>query len=507
MRYPTPRELALAARALADEHPRRVRLRQAGRSRGGEPLWLLSVATDGTAAAGTASAGTASAGTASSRSAAGEAADDGTASSRTAAVGTASAGSASAGTADDGTASGGPVVVRHASDRQAAGGGPQARCVLVVAGAHANEPVGGATALALARRLARGPAPRTGGGWHFLLCADPDGAALHRTPRPASLLDYHRNFYRPPGPEQPEWAPSLLPPDRLPPETLAVTALIDELRPVLQVSLHGTDLGGSWVQLTRDIPGLAEPFAKSAAELRIPVETGASDAVGWPSPGPGIFVMPPPGHDAAGAFHPEDTRLSTWYRTHRYAGTTAIVEVPMWASDLVDDPAPHPDPRGALRFLAGRLAEDASLVSAVRDRAADAVPGADPRSASLLRAVDWTLGLIPGITAEWTGAGAPAEASTARIGSIDAFGRRLSLRAAAMLLRVLHVQGHPAAAGLDRLVTGWCAEFESRFHARWVPVADQVEHQTRTVLAAYERLTAAGSVGPCPAGGGPSGPS
>lgn len=422
MRYPTPRELGLAARALADEHPGEVRLRRAGASRAGQPLRVLSVAATGGAPLG--------------------------------------------------------------ADRN----------VLVVAGAHANEPVGGATVLSLARRLLDDPAPRAGCGWHFLLCADPDGANLHRTPRPYSLLDYHRGFFRPPGPEQPEWAPSLLPPDRLPPETLALTALIDELRPVLQVSLHATDLGGSWVQLTRDIPGLAEPFAKSAAELRIPVENGASDAAGWPSPGPGIFVIPQPGSGAAGAFHPEDTRLSTWYHAHRYAGTTAIVEVPMWASDLVDDPAPHPDPRGALRMLAERLTTDAALVAAVRGGARvpeDPPPYGSPAAAPLLRAVDWTLALIPRVAAEWT-AGAPAEATAAYIASIDAFGRRLSLRAAAMLLRVLRAQGHPAAPGLDRLVTGWCEDFAARFGARWVPVATQVEHQARTVLAAYDRLVAAG---------------
>lgn len=418
MCYPTPQELGLAARALADERPGEVRLRQAGTSRAGQPLWVLSVAAVGTP---------------------------------------------------------------RGADRT----------VLVVAGAHANEPVGGATALSLARRLLHDPAPRAGCGWHFLLCADPDGADLHRTPHPYSLLDYHRGFYRPPGPEQPEWAPSLLPPDRLPPETLALTALIDELRPVLQVSLHATDLGGSWVQLTRDIPGLAEPFATSAAELRIPVENGASDAAGWLSPGPGIFVIPQPGNGAAGAFHPEDTRLSTWYHAHRYAGTTAIVEVPMWASDLVDDPAPHPDPRGALRTLAGRLTADAALVAGVRDRIPSGPPPyEDPAAAPLLRAVDWTLALIPGIAAEWTGDGAPAEATAAYIASIDAFGRRLSLRAAAMLLRVLRTRGHPAAPRLDRLVTGWCEEFAARFGARWVPVSTQVEHQSRTVLAAYARLIA-----------------
>ncbi|MFJ9592552.1 M14 family zinc carboxypeptidase [Streptomyces virginiae] len=447
MCYPTPQELGLAARALADEHPGEVRLRQAGTSRAGQPIWVLSVAATATSTATT-------------------------------------------------TATAVPVGT--------AGG--DARSVLVVAGAHANEPVGGATALSLARRLLRDPAPRAGCGWHFLLCADPDGAALHRTPRPYSLLDYHRYFFRPPGPEQPEWAPSLLPADRLPPETLALTALIDELRPVLQVSLHATDLGGTWVQLTRDIPGLAEPFAKSAAELRIPVENGASDAAGWPSPGPGIFVIPQPGSEAAGAFHPEDTRLSTWYHAHRYAGTTAIVEVPMWASDLVDDPAPHPDPRGALRMLAARLTADAALVGAARERTRSRDqdrdgdgdgdgphPGGfeDPAAAALLRAVDWTLALIPRITVEWTGAGAPAEATAAYIASIDAFGRRLSLRAAAMLLRVLRAEGHPAAPGLDRLVTGWCEEFAARFGARWIPVATQVEHQSRTVLAAYDRLVAA----------------
>ncbi|MCB5179578.1 M14 family zinc carboxypeptidase [Streptomyces antimicrobicus] len=414
-RYPTPHELALAGRALADEHPGLVRLRRAGTSRGGRPLWLLSVGAD---------------------------------------------------------SSGG-------------------RNVLVVAGAHANEPVAGATALSLARRVIHEPARRDGCGWHLLLCADPDGAALHRTPRPYSLLDYHRHFFRPRGPEQPEWAPSLLPPDRLPPETLVLTALIDELRPLLQVSLHGTDLGGSWVQLTRDIPGLAEPFAKSAAELRIPVETGASDAAGWPSPGPGIFVMPQRGSEAAGAFHAEDTRLSTWYHAHRYDGTTAVVEAPMWASDLVDDPAPHPDPRRALADLARRLAEESGQVARVLAASRSGLPEGDEALAGpLLRAVDWTLELIPRITEAWTGDEVPAEATAAYVGSIDAFGRRLPLRAAAMLLRVLRAAGHAAAPELERLVTVWCAAFEDRFRARWVPVATQVEHQSRTVLATYSRLTA-----------------
>ena len=357
------------------------------------------------------------------------------------------------------------------------------RAVLVVAGAHANEPTGGSTLRVLARRVLAERELRTGTSWHFLLCADPDGAALHVTPAPRSLLDYHLGFYRPTGAEQPEWSPSVLPQDRLPPETRALTGVIDELRPYLQVTLHGTDLGGSWVQLTRDVPGLAEPFAKSAAQLHIPVETGASDAAGWPASGPGVHVMPGPGTDAAYPSMPDDARHSTWYHAHRYGGLTAVVEVPMWASDLVDDPAPHPAPAAAMRRLAGRLLRDSLEVERVL---AEALPRLDGADGPLLRAARWALELIPGLAEDWIHT-VPAASTMAYVGSVDAFGRRLPLRAAAMLLRVLRESGDRAAPDLERLVATWSDAFARRFRARWVPLDHQVEHQSRTVLLAAQQ--------------------
>ncbi|MGX4689135.1 M14 family zinc carboxypeptidase [Streptomyces sp. JNUCC 63] len=353
------------------------------------------------------------------------------------------------------------------------------RAVLVVAGAHANEPTGGSTLLALAHRVLREPPLRAGTSWHFLLCADPDGASLHVTPAPHSLLDYHLGFFRPAGPEQPEWSPSVLPPDRLPPETRALTGVIDALRPYLQVTLHGTDLGGSWVQLTRDVPGLAEPFGKSAAQLHIPVETGASDAAGWPVSGPGVRVMPAPGSGLAYPSLPDDARHSTWYHAHRYGGMTAVVEVPMWASDLVDDPAPHPAPAAAIRRLAHRLLRDAHEVELVL---ADALPRLHGADGPLLRAAKWGLSLVPGLAADWIHT-PPADTTMAYVGSVDAFGRRLPLRAAAMLLRVLREADDRAAPELERLVTVWSEAFAERFRARWVPLEHQVEHQSRTVVA------------------------
>ncbi|MFI5686599.1 M14 family zinc carboxypeptidase [Streptomyces sp. NPDC051636] len=358
--------------------------------------------------------------------------------------------------------------------------GHRRRAVLVVAGAHANEPTGGSTLLDLAQRVVYQRELRADTSWHFLLCADPDGASLHVTPAPRSLLDYHLGFYRPAQPEQPEWSPSVLPPDRLPPETRALTGVIDELRPYLQVTLHGTDLGGSWVQLTRDVPGLAEPFAKSAAELHIPVETGASDAAGWPASGPGVHVMPGPDSGAAYPSMPDDARHSTWYRVHRYGGLTAVVEVPMWASDLVDDPAPHPAPAAALRRLARRLLRDALEVERVL---AEALPRLDDTDVPLLRAARWALEVVPGLAADWAGT-PPADTTMAYVGSVDAFGRRLPLRAASMLLRVLQEADDRAAPRLKQLVAAWCDAFAERFRARWVPLEHQVEHQSRTVLAA-----------------------
>ncbi|MET7687394.1 M14 family zinc carboxypeptidase [Streptomyces sp. NPDC005483] len=353
------------------------------------------------------------------------------------------------------------------------------RAVLVVAGAHSNEPAGGPAALAVARRVLAERELRADTSWHFLLCADPDGASLHVTPAPHSLFDYHLGFFRPAGAEQPEWAPAMLPPDRLPPETRVLTGVIDELRPYVQVTLHGTDLGGSWVQLTKDVRGIAEPFAKSAAELHIPVETGASDAAGWPASGPGVHVMPAPGAGAAYPSMPDDARRSTWYHAHRYGGLTAVVEVPMWASDLVDDPTQHPAPAAAMRRLAGRLLRQSQAVDQVLT---DALPRLEGAGGPLLRAATWGLALVPGLAADWVHT-RPADDTRAYIGSVDAFSRRLPLRAAAMLLRVLRETDDRAAPRLERLVEAWSGSFADRFGARWVPLEHQIEHQARTVVA------------------------
>jgi hypothetical protein len=120
------------------------------------------------------------------------------------------------------------------------------------------------------------------------------------------------------------------------------------------------------------------------------------------------------------------------------------------------------------------------------------LPGLPDLDDPLLRAARWGMELVPGLAADWIRT-PPADGTRASVGSVDAFARRLPLRAAAMLLRVLREHGDPAAPRLEQLVATWSDAFAKRFEARWVPLQHQVEHQARTVVATalHARGTAA----------------
>ncbi|MET7319935.1 M14 family zinc carboxypeptidase [Streptomyces sp. NPDC005549] len=385
------------------------------------------------------------------------------------------------------------------------GHGP--RHVLVVARPHSDEPVGGATALALAERVADGDRRSAATDpdavtWDLVLCLDPDGAALSEgleaaTAGPGHALDrYYRAAFRPVAAEQPEWAPIE---GRQLPESRALFDAVDELRPVLQCSLHSVDAGGTWVQLTRGLPGLAAPFHAFAAAAGVPVQHGTYDALYWENPAPGIHVLPPPDSTARQAAGSEDIGLSTWCAPQRYGGVTAIVEVPLWATGTADDLSPHPDPAGALRELSGLVREGGRQVTAVFDKARGFLPRAEdspPR-----RVLEWMADdLYDLVAGSWAPllrqaddeprTGTSPRLTTAAISALEVVARRQPLRAAGLLLRLLQAADDPAAAGLrqelDGLFTTWCAEFASSLRLRRVPVPDQVDLQARTVVAAAE---------------------
>jgi hypothetical protein len=427
--YPTVSGAAAAARVLTLRHPDLCRMRLAGESRTGRPLWLLSV-------------------------------------------------------------------------------GHGSRHVLVVAGPHPDEQAGGATVLWLAEQAVRDRQRLKDADvtWDLLLCLDPDGTVLNESGpagrRPPAV--HFRHTFRPPADEQPEWAGSFRAPGDELPETYALLAVIDELRPVLQCSLHGTDVGGSWVQLTADVPGLAEPFGKAAAELDIPVQTGTYDALFWRESGPGVFVLPPGGAQERFASEPENAEGSTWARPHRYGGVTAVVEVPMWAARRVSDPAPHPDPAHALGVLAARLRKDGAAAAAAGERARPLLETAGLTGSPLLRGVWQAVGAFSALADDYDelAAHSPVRLTMAHLAALDIAGRRISLRATGMLLRLLDEArldgpafdqdpgGEPARlrSRLERRLDAGARDLVGAADARWVPVGDQVELQARTVLSTARLL-------------------
>lgn len=361
---------------------------------------------------------------------------------------------------------------------------PRVRNVLVVAGPHADERVGAASAMRIAERVALDPRLHAGAGaaWHFLLCLDPDGTlrtesgpAVRRTP-----AEHFRYAYRPPADEQPEWAPSIRPADDALPESEALIALIDELRPVLQCSLHGNDIGGAWVQLTRELPGLAEALGKICAERDVPVQTGTYDALYWPETGPGVYLMPGPGEQAQFDSLPEDVGGSTWTRPHAYGGMTALFEVPMWASPGVADSSVHPDPARALADTAARLREQSRTAEQLLRRVRGRVPARDPR---LLRIASGLAEMAPQVAAEWEGlhAAPPVRLTRAHVAALDVAARRMALRLAGALAQL-------GSAEAESLLTAWAADLAATHTLTWLPVPTQVDLQTESVLTAARLL-------------------
>jgi hypothetical protein len=326
----------------------------------------------------------------------------------------------------------------------------------------------------------------------LLLCLDPDGAVRHETGPPVrrTPASHFRHAYRPPPDEQPEWAPSIRPPGGQLPESQTLLDLLDELRPFLQCSLHGNDLGGCWVQLTRDIPGLAEPLGKLAAEHDVPVQTGTYDALRWTVSGPGVYVLPEPGARAASDQLPADVERSTWTRPHRYGGMTALFEVPMWAARTVADPAPHPDPAGELARLGTLLRGQAQRVGALLAEVRAVLPATAPDRAHLLRVVAELAAVCPQLATEWERLPPDAVPLTAaHLSALDIAARRIPLRAAGTLLRLLDGRPAPATAEVraagERQLARWADELTVRHDPVWVPVEEQVRVQSEAVLAAF----------------------
>ncbi|MGW2910259.1 M14 family zinc carboxypeptidase [Streptomyces asoensis] len=374
--------------------------------------------------------------------------------------------------------------------------GRGARQVLVVAGPHANEPVGGATVLRLAERVLADPRLTVGADatWNLLLCLDPDGLRRNEgwLTGPYTLGRYFRHFFRPGFLEQPEWLPDGAARAALP-ETRALLRLQDELRPFFQCSLHGVDVGGAFVELTRDLPGLSRRVARTAARLGIPRELGPFDTLHWPRLGPAVYRIPPPRPGDLAAAITEAAVESTWYHPHRYGTVTAVVEAPMWGVAAAEDDSRPADRDAVLRAVSGALRHDAQLLERILTRVRPHL-AATAEAARLLAPVGDHLLVCPALADAWDPATADPRRplpplSTAHLTALRIAGRRIAVRTAGLLHQLVAGSGRDPAGALpelDGLIDAWCAGYQDECGARWIPVARQAEYQARIVLAAFE---------------------
>ncbi|MFI6940202.1 M14 family zinc carboxypeptidase [Streptomyces sp. NPDC050418] len=360
--------------------------------------------------------------------------------------------------------------------------GSGARHVLTVAGAHANEPVGGAAVSELVRQFA-GDArwlAEQDCTWHMVLCLDPDGARLHEGLEGPSLLGYHLGFYRPEFTRQPEFLPGAGDGRSPMPESLALVEVLDELRPELQFSLHGIEVGGSFLQLTAPLPGAARAYRAVAGELGVPLEFRPFDGMDWLADSPGVLRLP------EGRLGEEEKDPSgflsraTWTYPAGYGTVSAVIEAPMWAVPAVSDPTPVADPAAELRktgdLLLGRL-----------QQVSDALAGVREPSSPCQAAARELLDVAPEVPANWQEYAPAASGIAATAGSTASLGiasRRIPLRAAAMMRRALLADGQDGAArALEGLMREWCAELSAEFRPVWVPVPTQVALQVRVMRA------------------------
>jgi hypothetical protein len=372
--------------------------------------------------------------------------------------------------------------------------------ILSIAGAHANEPIGGASCLRLMDHLTgstegRDTLRELDAAWHLLLALDPDGISLSERwlSQPPSLLRYFQGFYRPHSSRQPEFLPQEGSTAPLTPESETLLGLLAELRPVLQFSLHGNELGGGFVQFTDPLPGGPAVFRDTAAELRVPLEFRPYDGVDWIADSPGVLTLPPD----SGTTERDSTGFlsqATWMYAMRYGTSSVVVEAPIWGAAGVTDPGPVADPEREIAAVRELLLERAEQVEKALDgHQLDTREETAPIAAAAREILD----VCPTLAETWRELAAPPDGSPLVVGtsagncaSLAVTARRTPLRAAAMARRALDPEDTIRADALNGLLRAWCAELEAGFAPYWVPVDDQAALHVRTMLGiARLRLT------------------
>ncbi|TYB47384.1 hypothetical protein FXF51_58220 [Nonomuraea sp. PA05] len=385
--------------------------------------------------------------------------------------------------------------------------GPPAGAEALVFGLpHPNEPIGGLTAVHLARRLCAdaGLRARLGHRWHVIACIDPDGLRLNEgwLRGPFTREHYARHFYRPAGGDQIEWTFPLAYKDAYfdtpLPETRALMNLIDEHRPALVCSLHNSELGGVYYYVSRPERALFPVLREVPERLGLPLHRGEPEAPHIVRYDDGVFHvgsirraydrMMEQGQQWNG-----DSGDNTASYAGRHGALTLISELPYWKDPAAGDDSPTATSYAhALTAKAEAVAELAGLLERALDAFQDdlVAPGSP-----YWRATRFFTPVMRGVARSTAERGRLPEsgrpATVAEVSSLTGDGHSFRLRYGGILLRGLDAE---LAAGNRAASIGRTRELVAAAYERWLATDAAAAHEVipiRSLVATQYAATIA----------------
>lgn len=217
---------------------------------------------------------------------------------------------------------------------------------LLVAGVHANEPVGNLAADVLMHELADNARLRQqlDTTWNFINPIDPDGLLLNEAwfAAPPTPERYFGSFFRPALSRQPDYTFPL----RVgsyefsdqSPENQAFQAAIDLTRPNLLLPMHNCEFGGAFFIASHSRPEFENRLRSLAALMNVRLSTIGEPLSGLAPISNGVFETPRPHRMIQAALQNEGSNpQSVWPAggssmeyAERYGSFSLTVETPLW---------------------------------------------------------------------------------------------------------------------------------------------------------------------------------
>ena len=221
---------------------------------------------------------------------------------------------------------------------------------------HPNEPIGTMMLEYFTENLAKNKALRDelDYTWYVVKAWDADGLRLNEKwlKGPYTIYNYSRNFFRPAGHRQVDWTfpvdyKDLHFHDSIP-ETTAMMALIDEVKPAFIYSLHNAGFGGVYWYLSNDLPELHDDMYAAANRVGVPLNLGEPESPSCVPFAPAVYASlgieqeydymekyAPAGTDIAARFHVGNCSES--YARPRYGSFTLLTELPYFYDKRIMD--------------------------------------------------------------------------------------------------------------------------------------------------------------------------